>query len=450
MSPVSAPDEALAPPPASPPGALKRIMGNLAHLLGGKAAAGVVSLVYLVLASRTLGVNDYGVLVLVNAYAILIGSVVAFSGFHGVVRYGALALEAGDREGLAAIIRHMALIEIGCGVAALVVAAALAPLVGPRLGWSPQTVTAAMVYSLAVIGTVRATPQGLLQLDKRFDLIGVHQTVQPLVRLVGALIAWGTGAGLIGFLAAWLVSAVAEGLAMWALAWRSWGRLTDNATPRGRWRGVGAGNQGFGRFILLTNFDITLRELAPNLTPVTIGWVLGPAAAGLFALAQRASAVLQQPAVLLGQASYAVLAELAARGEMARLRLTVWRGAGLMALAGSVILLVLAAAGGHLLMLIGGPSFAGGGLLLVLVAAGRAANLATTPIASALTAMGLAEKSVVVALVVNIALYPALPPLLWWLPSTGAGWHAALQGAVSALLLAAMFARSSRVSGFRQ
>ncbi|MEG8055706.1 hypothetical protein QP150_01895 [Sphingomonas sp. 22L2VL55-3] len=75
------------------------VLANLGHLLGGKAAAGVMSLVYLVLVTHRLGAADYGVLVLVNAYAVLIGSVLAFSGFHGVVRYGGLALEAGIGPG---------------------------------------------------------------------------------------------------------------------------------------------------------------------------------------------------------------------------------------------------------------------------------------------------------------------------------------------------------------
>ena len=81
---------------------ITRIFANVARLVGGKAAAGVISLGYLALAARTLGAEGYGVLVLVNAYALLIGSIVAFSGFHGVVRYGALAIERGDRAGLAA------------------------------------------------------------------------------------------------------------------------------------------------------------------------------------------------------------------------------------------------------------------------------------------------------------------------------------------------------------
>ncbi|MEO6338605.1 MAG: lipopolysaccharide biosynthesis protein, partial [Caulobacteraceae bacterium] len=195
---------------------LRHVFANLAHLLSGKAAAGVISLIYLVVVARDLGSAGYGVLVLVHGYVTLIGGVVAFSGFHGVVRYGALALEAGNHPRMVRILRFMALLELACGVVAVLVAAALAPLVGPRLGWPPEAVRFAGPYSLAVLATVRATPQGVCQLAGRFDLIGLQQVVPPLVRLIGALVVLAIDGGLLGFLVAWLISALVETITMWA------------------------------------------------------------------------------------------------------------------------------------------------------------------------------------------------------------------------------------------
>ena len=435
------------PPAASltlPPSGLRRVLGNLAHLLGGKAAAGVISLAYLVIVTHTLGAHDYGVLILVNTYVVLIGSVIAFSGFHGVVRYGALALAAGDTADLARTMRFMAVIEFGFGVLAMLVAALLVPLVGPRLGWTPDAMRLAVPYSLAVVATVRATPQGLLQIARRFDLVGLHQTVSPLVRLVGAVGVWVAGGGLTGFIIAWLVAAILEGATMWALAIIAWRRVLPDEPLLGPWRGVPRHKPGFGRFILITNFDLTLRELAPNLAPLTIGWLLGPAAAGLFALAQRASSILQQPAVLLSQASYAVLAELAARREFKALKHTVWRSALLALVAGAVVVAVLALLGGRLLTLLGGGSFVGGTALLVLVAVGRMAALAAAPVAAGLTGLGLPQRSMSVALLTNLGFYPLLPLLLWRVGIDGAGWHTLVQSVIATILLALLFRRDVR------
>src|SRR5262249_1183751 len=149
------------------------------------------------------------------------------------------------------------------------------PFVGPRLGWSADAMRIALPYSLAVLGTVRATPQGLLQVAGRFDLIGIHQAVSPIVRLFGTLLVWSLCGGLEGFLLVWLTSSLAEGLAMWLFGLVAWRKLMSGEPFRGPWRGLIRERNGFGRFILVTNLDITLRELAPNLAPLTIGWLLG-------------------------------------------------------------------------------------------------------------------------------------------------------------------------------
>ena len=401
-----------------------------------------MSIVYLVVVARSLGARDYGVLVLVAGYTQFVGSIVTFSGFHGVVRYGAMAIEAGDRARLARIVRFMTLVEIGCGAAAILIAAATAPLVGARLGWTADAMRLAVPYALAVIGTVRATPQGLLQIAGRFDRIGLHQLVSPTVKLVGSLMAWRLGGGLHAFLLVWLAASLAEGLSMWVIAWPVWTRMTEGAPLRGDWRGV-ARHDGFGRFIVTANFDISLRELAPNLAPLTIGWMLGPAAAGLFSLAQRTTATLAQPATLLGQASYSVLARLAATGATDELRATVLRTA---AIAGGIALPIVALFAGYgktLMPLIGGRSFAAGGALVTLVASARAMQLVATPLTAGLTATGLPQRSMAVTLAANLALYPLLPAMIMWLGVDGAGWHALGQAGVTLVALFALFERAS-------
>ena len=437
------------PPPIVPTPALAggrspvaRIFLNVGQLVTGKAAAGLISLIYLVIVARALGAAGYGTLVLVNAYALLIGSVVAFSGFHGVVRYGAIALERGDRGALARILRYMAVVELGCGVGAVAVAAALVPLVGPRLGWSADAMRIAVPYSLAVLGTVRATPQGLLQLAQRFDLVALHQIVSPVVRALGTILVWSLGGGLGSYLAVWLASSLAEWGAMWLLAWPSWRKVVGDEPLLGSWRGVARENDGFVRFILTTNVDITLREFAPQLLPLTVGWMMGPATAGLLALAQRATNVLQQPATLLANGSYTVLAELAAGGtSLAR---AVWRSVGLTAIGAVIVLALLAAIGGRLLVWIGGGSFDGGTRLMMLVAVSRALLLLTTPLAAGLTALGKPGKSVAATMTANILLYPLLPLLLLWLDVDGAGWHAIVQGGAAATMLGLFFVRAER------
>jgi O-antigen/teichoic acid export membrane protein len=425
--------------PAAESHGVKRVFSNLGLLLGGKAGAGIISLAYLVIVARSLGATDYGILILIHAYVTLVGGIVAFSGTYGFVRFGTIALEMADHSRLMALGRVLTLVEAGFGVVAILISALLAPIVAPHLEWPPDALRFATIYSLAILANVRSTPLGVLQIAGRFDLIAIHHLVSPMVRLIGSIAVWAAGDGLIGFLTVWLAAAVAEWAAMWALGLFVLRRMELRAPLAGSIRGVLRRNPGLVRFLFTTNADVTLRELAPRLVPLAIGWILNPAAAGVFSLAQRASVILEQPANLLGQASYSVVARLAAEGKFRHLRTTVWRSAGVAILLSIPVVLLLAFFSTPLLHLLGGKSFNGGAALILLLAVARASAIAAPPISSALIAIGQPNRSIYVNLASNLLLLPVLPLLLLAFGLAGAGWHALAQAALSTAALAYFF-----------
>lgn len=415
---------------------VRRIFGNLARLLSGKAAAGVLSLAYMALATRALGPTDYGVLILVHTYAMTVGGIIEFPGWHAIVRYGAQAVAANDRRRLARLVAFAGCVEMAGGMLAVAVAAILAPIVGPRLGWSPTAVAFALPYSLAVLASIRSTPAGYLQLLGRFDLLGWHNVVAPLVRLVGSAVVILTHAGLKGFLVAWLIAALAEWAAMWALgAYAARGKLSRDDLVGGL-SGVTRENAGLWRFMLGANADVTVTELVARIPPLALGWMMGPDAAGLYALAQRITAVLSQPAQIFGQAAYVELARLAVHGDRRRVRSTLQRAVLVALAAATPICLGVALFGRRIADLAAGPGFEGAAGLMIWLAVARTVMLAAPPSSAALTALGRPGLSVAANLVGGVGLMLLLPLMLGWLGLAGAGAHAVLQAVVTVGLLA--------------
>ncbi|WP_116089684.1 lipopolysaccharide biosynthesis protein [Sphingomonas crusticola] len=431
-------------------GLVGRIYGNLLQLLGGKAASAVLGLGYMLVATRALGPSDYGVLVLVHAFAMTVGGIVEFPGWHAIVRYGAQALAEDDHPRLMRLLRFVAIVEGIGGIASVAVAATLAPVIGPRLGWSPTAIAFALPYSFAVLATIRATPAGYLQLLGRFDWLGLHNIVAPSVRLIGALLVIWAGWGLKGFLVAWLVAALAEWAAMWLLGIVAMRRTMRNPRLLGNARGALRENPGLWRFMLAANADVTLTELASRIPPLFVGWTLGPAAAGLYAVAQRAAVVIQQPAQMIGQAAYAELARLVANhGSGAALRAALLRCAGVALAIAAPVVLLLAFAERLVAVVLGGPSFADAAGLILLLAIGRAAWLVAPPASAALTALGRPSLSVAANLLVNLGLLPLLPLMMTVFGLAGAGWHSILQGVGASLLLLAMVLHQTRIPAGR-
>lgn len=419
-------------------GAGHGIFRNLSLLLGGKTVAAIVSAIYILIVTRALGPAGFGVLVLVNGWTVTVGGIIAFSGWHGIVRYGAQALEVDDRPRLVRLARFTTLVELGCGVTAMIVAAGLVGVAAPKLGIPPDLVPLARIYALAIFANMLTTPVGILQLAGRFDRLALHPALAPSIRLIATLLVWFGGGGIEGYLIAWLVSAMCEGAFMWLLAWPVFRVMRREQPLVGEVSGVRAENPGLVRFLATANADLTLRDIAPKAVPLIVGAILGPAATGIYSLAVRAAVILQQPAVQLAQASYPVIAKLLAAGELARARSLSWRTSFTTLAVAVPLVLLLAFFSRQILEIMGGKAFGSGAFVFVLLMIGRAGMLAAVPLSSLLLAMGRTTASILVNVGINLI---SLPLLVWLLATdglSGAGWYGAVTGIASFVLLAAL------------
>ncbi|MEQ1537652.1 MAG: oligosaccharide flippase family protein [Sphingorhabdus sp.] len=426
-------------------GIVRRIYGNMGLLLGGKAAAGVISLVYIAIAARVLGPEGYGILVLINYYAMFVGGLIAFPGWHAIVRYGVLALADGDEAKLIRLLRFVGAIEIAIGVLAVCIAALLAPIAGGYLGWNAQTQMLAIPYSLAVLATVRATPGGYLQILRRFDILGAHNIITPIMRLIGTLIVVAFGWGLNGFIIAWLIAALTEGISLWLVGIYFARRHMADQPLLGKVTDIRKEHPGLLRFTISANADIMLSELVNRITPLVMGWVLGPAAAGLYSIAHRTTVVIAQPAQILGQAAYAELAKLVAVGASGKnIRHALMRCVGISVLAALPILLVLAFFSTQISILIAGPAFAAAASVMIWLALARVLALSGPPTSAALIALGRPGLSVFSNIITSLGLLPLLPLLTAAWGLEGAGMHAVVQSILASGLLGLLLWRCTR------
>lgn len=425
---------------ARPRGVIGRIYANLSLLLGGKAIAGICSLAYLVIAARTLGPADYGILILVHGYALAVGGIISFPGWHAIVRYGAPALAEGDRARLWRLMRFTALVEIGAGLLAVAVGMVLAPVIAPRLGIDGAALDYVVPYSLAILMTVRTTPAGYLQLLRKFKLLGLHHAVMPTCRLIGALIITALGLGLTGFIVVWLLSSIAESVSLWIMGW--WVARTHDPDARllaGKSADVPdirAENPGLFRFMAFANADTTFAELSPRIALLAVGWMLGPAAAGLFSIAQRATVLIAQPAQILAQAAYTEFAHLiASGGRGSPLRKALFGSIGLSMLAALPFVALIAYFSREIVIVLGGEAFAGAAGLTIWLLVGRMIMAPAPQLSSALIALGHAGWSMCANIISSVVALPLLPLALHHYGLIGSGYFAVFE---STLALAAL------------
>ncbi|MBA2934136.1 oligosaccharide flippase family protein [Sphingomonas sp. CGMCC 1.13654] len=406
---------------------LRRVGVNAGWLLGARGFQAVLSIAYLAMATRTLGLADFGRFTLIVAIGQGISAVVGFQTWQFVVRYGTRAQVEGDAPGVDRIIAFAALLDLAAALVGSLLALFAIWLLGPALKVPRDLYGAAFGFCFAILIAVRSTPIGVLRLDQRFRDAALADSVSPAVRAAGAALAAVLLPSVTGFLLAWAVAELATAAAYWWAALRKRGLAL---APAGL-RRLAREEPSLWRFVFLTNLSSTLTLTAKQFTLIVVGAFGGPAAAGMFRVAAQLAQAMVKATQTFSRAAYAELVLAITTGSDRALlaRLTLIAGAVAVAMVG-----VAALFGEPLLRLIATRQFSGAYWPIVILVGAAGLDLLGFAFEPAMTARGQAGAAFrlrVVATGVQAGLlFLLLPPF----GTIGGAW-ATFCGSLVAVLL---------------
>lgn len=353
---------------------LAKISRNVLWLLSGKGVSAVLSLVYLGLVTRTLGVEGFGSFALVLSIGTAIVQFVQFECWQVVVRFGAAHLHKGDRRALGRLVGACRMFDIAGFIVGVGIAWLATTLLVNHGHWDASAGETGFLYCCVVLAAVRSTPTGVLRLHNRFDLSIYAETVVSVCRMIGTVgIIW-IGPSIDGFLIVWACSEIIASFAFWifayavdrdAIAWRHSFKFLSTLKRE----------KGLPRFLLVTNLGTTMTGLANQVPVLALGIFVSPASAGLFRLAFQITQALSKVTKLIAGSAYAELNHLRARDGIAALSKVLRRANRLTATAGLILIVIIALLGQPLVLLIAGNAFTGAYPLLLLLGTAAAINL---------------------------------------------------------------------------
>jgi len=430
-------------------GVFRRIFKNMGLLLGGRAAMGVFSLASLSLTAHGLGVEQFGIVVLVQTYVLVITGLTTFQSWQAVIRYGAISIEKGDRHSFQGLVKFTTALDVAGVIAATLIAYFAAPYIGPHVGWSEEVISYAQPYSLLALFSIVATPTGILRLYDRFDLLAAQSIMTPALRLVGIAVAVFTDAPLWGYLLAWFIGGALGGLSLVWLGWREAQRRGQMEGLTMSFHSIAAPHQGIWKFCFASNLHSSLQLVTGHLATFLVGLVATPAAAGLFKVGRDVATVLSKPAEVATQSVYPEFARLGSQDNWSDFTRIIVRAAAISGGAGFLILLIVALIGKPFLGLFFGEEFRAAYDVLIMLVAAAAVTIAGFPMDPALYAMG--RPGIALRIYTGAILLVFVPLLLVWTPKFGqAGAGAASLAAalatfiVTALVVAAQLRRRAK------
>lgn len=417
-------------------------MKNLGFLIGGKSFSGLLGLGYLALAVHTLGVEAYGWLTLIYAFALTVSTIVKFQTWQPILHYGTAALHDGRTDDF----KRLVLFTIGLDLASSLVGAALAMggiwLIGTRIGLPAAILPQASLFGAALLFMVTATPNGLLRLFDRFDLLLVEDNAEAAVRFVGSLTLFLVGGTLTGFLTVWFLSVVASGCTCAYLSWRvmrkhvdwSHSALLVRDAVKSRGRSLTEGFPGIWKFVWSTNFNQTLGLTTNHVATLVVGGLIGAAPAGLFRIARQIADALAKPIKLMTPVFYPELARLVASRRFDNLRELTIRAMRISCLGAFGSFLILCLLGNWILVLIGGHKTVGAYGVMLLLSAAALIRIGTFTLEPTLISLGKPTMALWIQCVAAVVFLPALVALIRYAGIEGAGIAMIIEAVLTAIM----------------
>jgi O-antigen/teichoic acid export membrane protein len=383
---------------------MHRVLGNFWILIRGRGAAAIMAFGATALMARALGPVEFGLVVLIHTYAMLIRALLDFGTADAIVRFGVPAHDASDNHTLGKLLKVCRRIDKQASITAALLAWLAAPFVGPAIGMDSQHVLMLMAYSTVLLTPGAGSAAGLLRLNDRFDIGGRQMTIAPSIRFLGVLIAWGLAAPLETFLAVWGAAYVGENV---YLLWQA--KHKYRVQIKQALAGVSLKDaslkdfDGLRHFIWVTYWQSNIDLLPKHLTTLLVGHLLGPAEAGLLRLAKEIASALSRPALLIRQVVFTDLTRAWNEGS-ASFDVVAYRTAILGGALGMVFVALSYFFGAYLLGGLLGAEYIAAKDVLTWMLLAATLDLATSPLLSGLYAMGHAMKTLRITLV-STAIY---------------------------------------------
>ena len=393
---------------------IRRALTNTGWLMGARGINGVLSLGYLALATRALGLEGFGQFVLVTAFAQALSGVVSFQTWQAVVRWGQRRERVADAIGFAVALD---LLSWAAGAAA---AGALLAFGGDWLPVPREMRREAFGLTVVWLLTYRSTPTGILRLHDRYAKAAVADSVTSIVRLAGAVVAWLVSPTIGAFLLVWAIAEFATAAAYWrfALGCETISPRTISLTrlPRGE-------KDAWG-FVWGTGLSGTLLIASRQLIVLLVGALGGAAMAAIYRVAAQLGEGLLKLAQALLRGTYPELVRDPDKARHIAARI------GKIALFTGVAAVVLAALAGHwLIVVIAGREYAAAYVPMIVLSAAAAIELAGATLEALLVSRGHALRNFLLRAVPTVLAVGALPLLV---PRAGA------EGAAAAVLAASL------------
>lgn len=395
---------------------IRRALQNTGWLMGARGINAVLSLVYLALVTRALGLEGFGQFVIAFTFAQLVVGFTSFQTWQAIIRWG--QEEDGRRTASGfALALDVTTILVGTLAAALILGFA-----GDWLPIAQELRLPTFLFTFVSLLAIRSTPTGLLRLHDQYALAAAADATTSIMRAAGAAIVVAVDPSISAFLVVWGIAELATAGMYWRLAARTeaihWQRFSLTRLP--------GGHGQVWSFVIGTSLTGMLTIASRQLLVLLTGALGGAALAGIYRVAAQLGEGLLKLAQALLRAVYPELVRNPAGAKALTAAIT-----RIAIVTGVVVVGFGMLVGEWIIMAIAGGDYLAAYWPMIILAAAASLELAGASLEALLVANGRAITNFVLRAVPTLAGLVALPWLVDWLGAVGAALVVLVASAIS-------------------
>lgn len=412
----------------------RRILKSGAWLFFPKTVSGLLSLIYLAIATQTLGAESFGKFMLIFSFAQMISGFTSFQTWQILIRYGTELVHNKSHSRLAELTWICLILDLAGALLALLFAIVGAVLLARNQGWVGSEQWTTVAFTVLLVLASRSTATGLLRINDRFSDAALPDTLVPVIRLLGTMLLVATQPTISGFLLVWLLSELIPAIVIWIVVARRLTlpmrlcRVRDLLPFRENFPGI-------SKFALWSNAGSSFKLTSQQMVAVVVGFYVGATAAGFFRLGHQLGQVFARVGDALSLAIFTEYARVAQTGDDGDAHQLLSRMMKVTVISAAIVLAIVWFAGKPMIVWIFGAEFESAYPLVLILGAAAAVQFAVIGLEPALLTAGKAGRVMLCSLAGALAIALLM---VWLMPGYGvAGAAVAVLGAaiVNAILL---------------
>lgn len=280
-----------------------RLVVNFIHIFGGDAFASLLSIFSISFITKSLGMEKYGFIILIQGIVSLIDGIFNFQSWQGIIKF--FPIVKNDEKELKTLIKFSYILDLLTAFLAFFIIFVFNSLIGNFYNFTGEERIVLIIFSLYIIFNIQGTPIGILRSFDRFDYLRNQRVIVAIFNFILLGIGFLLKLSIFYFIEVYFLTNVLNSFLLNYFAMKELKRRKI----KGIFKEKFSFNKEFFKFTCLTNFNSSLDIPIQYFDNLLIGKMLSLEQLGVYKICKTIAVVLDKVGTPLYQTLYPYFCE---------------------------------------------------------------------------------------------------------------------------------------------